>query len=134
MADPISRPLAAPPPAPAPSPASEAEAWAQVEAAWEDEAGHRAYLSRFTTLDSLAAPGGRYRDALAARPGDPMAQRMRNELVKRATVLGLSTLPRTPPPEKSPTLKRILMAAYISLGMLGAWAAYHLLLLLGNRS
>jgi hypothetical protein len=125
---------AAPPPGPAAPPATEAEAWARVEAAWEDVAAHRAYLARCTSLEELAAAGRRYRDALAARPGDPVAGRMREELVKRATVVGLSTMPRTAPPTRSPTLRRILVAAYVAIGVLGAWAAYHLLVLLGNRS
>ena len=56
---------------------------------------HRAYLRRFTDLEGFAVAGGRYRAVLAERPGDAVALRMRDELVKRATVYGLATLPRT---------------------------------------
>jgi len=72
----------------------EAETWAEVVAAWEDEARHRAYLARFTDLDGLAAAGRRYRDALLARPGDPIAARQRDEVLRRAVAQGLASLPR----------------------------------------
>src|SRR5512134_4035453 len=65
------------PPAPAPDDGGEGAAWAEVEANWEDEARHRAYLARFQDLEGLAAAGGRYRAALAARPGDAVAARFR---------------------------------------------------------
>jgi len=78
--------------------AAEAAAWAEVEARWGDPAAHRAYLARFTDLDGLAAAGRRYRAALEARPGDEVALAMKAEILKRATVVGLSLLPRTPPP------------------------------------
>lgn len=75
----------------------EGEAWADVVARWDDEAVHRAFLDRFTDLEGLARAGGRYRDALAARPGDPVALRWRDEVVRRATAAGLAALPRTEP-------------------------------------
>jgi Zn-dependent protease len=75
----------------------EARAWAEVRAAWQDEAVHRAFLARFADLDGLARAGGRYREALAERPGDPVALRWRDEVLKRATVAGLAALPREAP-------------------------------------
>jgi hypothetical protein len=123
-----------PPPAPAAAPATEAEASARVEAAWEDEALHRAYLARFSDLQGMAMAGQRYRAVLAERPDDAVARRMRDEVVKRATIYGLATLPRTPPPRKPRWLKRLEAAAAISFGLLAAWAAYRLFVLLGNRS
>ena len=44
-------------PAPASEPAetqAEADAWASVLAAWEDDAAHAGYLSRFHDLEGLA--------------------------------------------------------------------------------
>jgi hypothetical protein len=75
----------------------EAEAWAEVLAGWDDEARHRAYLARFTDLEGLAAAGRRYRDALLARPGDAIAARQRDEVIRRAVAQGLAALPRTVP-------------------------------------
>jgi len=77
---------------------AEAAAWTDVQARWSDKAAHLAYLDRFPDLDGLTTAGRRYRDALAARPGDGMALAMKAEVVKRATVVGLSMLPRTSPP------------------------------------
>jgi hypothetical protein len=77
--------------------AGEAEAWAEVLAAWGDEARHRAYLARFTDLEGLAVAGRRYRDVLLARPGDAVAARLRDEVIRRAMAQGLAALPRTAP-------------------------------------
>jgi antibiotic biosynthesis monooxygenase (ABM) superfamily enzyme len=96
MPEPSSEPVAAPHDAAAEDDAGEAAAWAEVEAAWTDEARHRAYLARFHDLEGLAAAGGRYRAALAARPGDPIAARFRDEVVRRAVAHGLASLPRSP--------------------------------------
>ena len=124
------------PPIPAPCEAaapSEEVAWSLVLSAWNDEAVHRAYLSRFSDLAGMAAAGGRYRTVLAERPGDKMASRMRDEVVKRATILGLSTLPRTQPKSALSLNRKVIVLAAISLGVLAAFAAFRLYALLGNR-
>lgn len=87
--------LAAPDPAFATELAAEDAAWAEVLAGWDDEARHRAYLARFDDLDGLAAAGGRYRAVLAKRPGDAVAARFRDEVVRRAMAQGLASLPRS---------------------------------------
>lgn len=117
-----------------PAPTSEEEAWAAVLAAWEDEAAHRAYLARFVDFEGLAVAGGRYKGVLDARPGDAMALRMRGEVVKKATVYGLASLPRTEPQAVSLTVKRLRMAAALVFGSAAAWALYKLVMLLGARS
>ncbi|HTN52361.1 MAG TPA: hypothetical protein VML50_08175 [Anaeromyxobacter sp.] len=105
----------------------EEEAWAAVLAAWGDEAAHRAYLSRLSDLEGLARAGARYRAVLAERPGDPVATRFRDEIVKRATVVGLSSLPRTaPPPPREGLRRKLVIAASISLGSAAVWAAWRL--------
>jgi hypothetical protein len=73
---------------------AEASAWAEVLGRWEDDAAHRAFLDRFRDLEGLARAGGLYRDVLAARPGDPVALRWRDEVLRRATAAGLASLPR----------------------------------------
>ncbi len=72
--------------------------WAALQARWNDVSAHQALLSTCTSLDGLADLGRRYRAVLEQRPGDPMALQMKAEILKRATILGLSQLPRTRPP------------------------------------
>jgi hypothetical protein len=96
----------------------EARDWATVLAAWEDEAVHRAYLSRCQDLEALARAGGRYREALDARPGDAVAARWRDEVIRRATVAGLASIPReAPAASRVPVWLRVA-----ALGVLGAAA------------
>lgn len=102
--------------------AAEEAAWAEVLLAWDDEARHRAYLARFTDLDGLALAGRRYRDVLAARPGDPVASRFRDEVVKRAMVQGLVSVPRAAPPaERKRAIGWGLLAAGGLALMAGIW-------------
>ncbi len=110
----------------------EPEAWSRVEAAWGDEAVHRAYLARFAGLEGLAVAGGRYRAALEARPGDPLAARFREEVVKRATVQGFAMLPKAAPRPASPLRRRLALAAVLVSGALTAWAAVRLVTLLAG--
>ncbi len=77
--------------------AGEAQAWAEVARAWDDEERHLAYLARFRDLEGLAVAGGRYREVLEARPQDAVALRWRDEVVKRATAAGLASVPRELP-------------------------------------
>jgi hypothetical protein len=96
----------------------EPAAWAEVQARWDEPTAHQAYLARFADLAGLATAGGRYRDALGARPGDAVALAMKAEVLKRATVIGLAMLPRTPPPRiEDGRLKRtatLLLASWLA--------------------
>ncbi len=103
------------------APSGEEQAWARVLEAWEDEAVHRAYLARFTDMEGLAAAGARYRAVLADRPKDAMGLRMRDEVVRKATVLGLASLPRVRRTE-APRWARWLVLALALLVVLGAVA------------
>ncbi len=105
------------------------EAWAAVVARWDDDESHQAFLARFGDLVGLAEAGRRYREALAARPGDAVALRWRDEIVRRATVQGLMQLPRTSRPAAPPTLVRwAVLAGMIGAGALVAgWMAWRLL-------
>jgi hypothetical protein len=118
-------------PAATPAPANDAaddEAWAAVLARWEDEEPHHAFLARFGDLAGLAEAGRRYREVLAGKPGDPVALRWRDEIVRRATAQGLMQLPRTSPPAVSPKLVRwAVLAGMIGAGALAAgWMAWRL--------
>jgi hypothetical protein len=102
----------------------EERAWEALRARWTEEEAHRAWLAGFTDLEGLARAGQRYRDALAASPADPIAARWRDEVVKRATVHGLATLPRTPRPPAIP--RWLLRTAVAVLGTFVAWALYRI--------
>ncbi len=113
----------------------EAEAWARVVAAWADEAAHGAYLARFHDLAGLAVAGRRYRDAATARPGDPVAARFRDEVLRRATVQGFALLPRSAPaPARSAALRRLLFVVAAALLVAAVFVAFHLLVPPGARS
>lgn len=89
--------------------------WAEVRARWGDEAAHRAFVDRYPDLAGLAEAGRRYKAILDAEPQDLVAARWRDEIVKRATVVALSQLPRTKPPRRvSPGLRRFLLLAIAS--------------------
>jgi hypothetical protein len=109
------------------TPNEEPAAWAQVEARWGEPAAHQAYLARFPGLDGLGAAGRRYRAVLAARPGDAVALAMKAEIVKRATVVGLSMLPRSAPPAATGRWKRVALVLLASwLGSTLAWILWKL--------
>ena len=110
--------------------ATEEDAWREVVTRWEDEEAHRGYLASFADLEGLAAAGRRYRAVLEARPGDPVAARWRDEIVKRAMVQGLAQLPRTAAPLALPPWARRLLAAVV-LGLLGLVAILAVVRLLG---
>lgn len=102
-----------PPPAVLADPAEEA-AWAELRARWDDPEAHRAFLARFGDLPGLARAGARYRAVLAERPDDPVALRGRDEVLRRATVVGLAAMPRSaPPPAASPWMRRGLVATLV---------------------
>jgi hypothetical protein len=122
------------PAASAPSaPSEEEEAWTEVLASWGDEQVHRAYLARFTSLEAIAEAGGRYKAVLAEKPQDAMALRMRDELLKKATVIGLSTLPRMVRRETPVAVKRLIMLGALAVGSAAVWVVYRMIVLLGAR-
>jgi hypothetical protein len=100
----------------------EEAAWAEVEARWEEAGAHQAYLARFSDLEGLATAGRRYKQALDREPGDAVAARGREDVLRRATALALAQLPRTrPPAQVSPGLRRALLVA-LAAAMAGAVA------------
>lgn len=107
------------------------DAWTAVLARWDDEEAHLAFLARFADLEGLAGAGRRYRQALSERPGDAVALRWRDEILKRATVQGLMQLPRTSAPRASPKLVRwAVLAGMVGASALAAgWMVWRLLAL-----
>jgi hypothetical protein len=90
-------------------------AWAELTARWAEEEAHRAFLARFADLEGLAEAGRRYKATLDSRPGDDVAARWRDEVVRRASALALAQLPRTRPARPlSPGLRRVLLAAVVT--------------------
>jgi hypothetical protein len=105
----------------------EPAAWAEVEARWGDPAAHQAYLARFPDLDGLTTAGRRYREVLAVRPQDPQALAMKAEVVKRATVVGLASLPRTGLPAAAEPRRRRAIRLLASLGSTAlAWLLWRI--------
>jgi hypothetical protein len=105
--------------------AGEEAAWAGLRARWGDEEAHRAFLAGANDLEALARAGARYRAVLAETPGDAAALRGRDEVLRKATVLGLAAVPRTAPPRPvSPWVKRAVVGtvAVLVLGA-AAWTA-----------
>jgi hypothetical protein len=113
----------------APVQAGEEAAWADLRACWGDPLAHRAYLARFADLEGLARAGARYRAAIESAPDDPVAAAGRDEVLRKAALLGLAAIPRTIPPEPgSPWMKRGVVAALVILGIgMAAWAALSML-------
>ena len=117
------------PPLASPAGLDEEGAWAELRARWDDPLAHRAFLTRCRDLDALARAGALYRAALQAEPDDPVAAAGRDEVLRKATVLGLAAVPRIAPPVPiSPWVKRGVLAALAVL-LLGAaaWTALALL-------
>ncbi len=108
--------------------ADEAAAWAEVERRWGEPAIHQAYVARFNDLAAIAIAGRRYRDALAARPGDPVALAMKEALLRKATVLGLAQLPRSAPPRvpERGWRRRALLLAASTLASALAWTVWRM--------
>jgi hypothetical protein len=105
--------------------AGEEAAWAGLRARWGDEEAHRALLAGVNDLEGLARIGARYREVLVERPDDALALRGRDEVLRKATVLGLAAVPRTVPARPvSPWVKRAVLAtgAVLLLGA-AAWTA-----------
>jgi len=94
-------------------------AWRLVLARWTDDGAHRDYLARFTDLEALAVPGRRYREALEERPGDPVAARWRDEVLRRATAQGLAALPRAAPRRSRRPSPRALAIAVLAVALAG---------------
>jgi len=108
-----------------PGPSEADAAWAEVEARWQEEEAHRAFLARHADLEGLAEAGRRYRTAMEKRPGDPVALRWRDEVLKRATAMALAQLPRTKPPASwgMPRWLRSLLIALAIAFFVGAVAS-----------
>jgi hypothetical protein len=98
-------------------------AWAAVVARWTEEEAHRDYLGRLWDLEGLAEAGRRYKAALDASPQDPVARRWRDEVIRRATAVALSQLPRTRPPRPGRQLARraLIAAAMVAVAAMVAW-------------
>lgn len=105
-------------------------AWAALEQRWEDASAHRALLAACADLDALAAVGRRYRAVLESRPQDRMAQEMKAEILKRATVMGLSQLPRTrlPDVQAGPWPRRLVLGGLLVVAVAVSWALGRLIL------
>ena len=114
-------------------PSDDDAAWSEVVSRWDEQEVHRAYLARFADLEGLAEAGRRYRSVLDGRPGDPVAARWRDEILKRAAARALASLPRAS--LSDPRARWVRYAGFALVGALlgaAAWLAA-MLLRLGSR-
>jgi hypothetical protein len=104
----------------------EGQAWAEVLARWEEEPAHRAFLDRCRDLEALARAGARYREVLAARPDDAVAQRWREEVLRRATAAGLAALPRGDAvvPRVPAWVRPVFLAVLAAITLAAAWLLF----------
>jgi hypothetical protein len=82
-----------------PSPLS--EEWVQLLSNWNVAAAHDAFVAKAAFQNELASVGRLYRLRLATAPGDPVAQRGRDEVLRLAAAPTL-VVPRTYPSEAPP--------------------------------
>jgi hypothetical protein len=117
------------------TPDEEERGWEELRGRWSDEGAHRAWLDGFADLEGLARAGQRYRAHLAANAGDPVAARWLEEIVKRATVRGLASLPRTKPPPPVPGWAKGMAIVGLSAALVGAlfWIVRQVLALATGR-
>ncbi len=102
-------------------------AWEEVRRRWSEDDAHRAFLGATPGMEGLADAGRRYREALDRAPGDPIALRWRDEVLRRATALAFAQLPRAkPPPAIAATGAR---RVGLALAVLAALAGVALVLL-----
>lgn len=95
--------------------------WTSLESRWDDPDAHRRLLDRAAALDDLAALGRRYKERLDAHPGDAMAARARDELLKRATAR-LLVAPSRPAASRVSGKNVLVAAALLTLaGLLVLW-------------
>ncbi|MGB5810615.1 MAG: hypothetical protein WBG86_08805, partial [Polyangiales bacterium] len=101
------------------------EAWAQVEASWEDEEAHRRFVGLCVALDRLPVAGGRYRQV---REQDPVrseeASRQIDKLLALATQQLQDTRVASPTAEHKRTLQWAAFAIMMGLMGIGAWLMF----------
>lgn len=95
------------------------EAWAKLQADWDDGDAHRKFIGLCATLDRLPEAGRRYRDV---RDNDPDPERRAAAEAHIDRLLGfamqsLETL-RTEPPRRARSVL-LLIAFVVSVGMIG---------------
>ncbi|MBX5482671.1 MAG: hypothetical protein IRZ16_12655 [Myxococcaceae bacterium] len=99
-----------------------AEAFRTALAAWDDESRHEALVRLARERGELAAVGRLYRIRSVVAPMDPIAQRGREEILRRATAAGEALRgARTAAPGRIP-LWQIVAAAIMLIGALMALA------------
>ena len=104
--------------------------WQRVQASWDQSAAHERLLSEALARDDLASLGARYRGYLEAHPGDAMATRAREELLRRATAAMLTRLPREESgigPAQARTVRNVVLGIFLLVTIcVGAWLIFRM--------
>lgn len=94
--------------------------WEQLLERWGHVESHDAFLHDLAVVGELAAAGRLYRIRLARHPGDPMAERGRDEVIRRATAAATLVPGSLPQPQSGMKWKAALAALLggVALGAL----------------
>jgi hypothetical protein len=99
-------------------------AWKDCETAWTDETAHDKFMELVVEQEAYAFAARRYRDALAARPGDPIAQQHVDQVAKMvAANLMVSATPKessSPKPYKNAITILVVLVVAIVIGVVYA--------------
>jgi len=106
------------------------EPWAALEAKWQDEAAHLAFLELAAAADGLDVAAAKYRRKKLAEPGDTRAQWGVDRAVGMAQTLYVARA-RAERPPRAPVILKLAGTLFAGLILLAAiWA---LVVVLGNR-
>jgi len=100
------------------------EAWADVEARWDDAAAHKKFLALADTLDRLADAGKRYR---SVREGDPGRAALASQQIDALFGLAMTRMAtlKAPPPKARRRLDYIAFGISAALIAAALWSMLH---------
>jgi hypothetical protein len=93
--------------------------WAAVQASWNDDSTHDAFLKHCSLSGRLALAGRRYRERLDQAPKDPTAGRMQERVVSMATLTFAQRAPKPIPVTRTRMFWAVL-ACFVGIGIVSA--------------
>jgi len=95
------------------------EPWQKLEASWNDDAAHSAFLELASTADALDVAAAKYRRRKQASPGDARAERGLQRAVSMAQTLYVARAQAERPP-RAPVILKIVGTMFAGLILLAA--------------